>query len=141
MKEHESRDIMDSEHVPAIAPLRSGTRPPEPLAGTGGGSPVTGCGGSEPFALRVLGDSMEPEFSDGVVVIAETSATLENGCFVIAELDGGMVLRQLVIDGDRWRLRALNERYPNRDIDGVSAIRGRVIQRAGRRRRDRRSYL
>jgi len=25
----------------------------------------SGCASSEPFALRVMGDSMEPEFKDG----------------------------------------------------------------------------
>ena len=31
----------------------------------------SGCASSEPFALRVLGDSMEPEFKDGCVIIID----------------------------------------------------------------------
>ncbi len=99
------------------------------------------CQQSEPFALQVLGDSMEPEFPNGCVVVVEPGQTIENHCFVVAKDDGGLIFRQVFIEAGQWQLRALNPAYPAKNITGPEEIRGRVIQRAGRRRRDRKSYL
>ncbi len=102
---------------------------------------MSGCADSEPFALRVLGDSMEPEFPHGVVIVAEPGGALDHGCFVVAQHEGEYLLRQLIRDGRHWYLRPLNASYPTVALTDSSAIRGRVIQRAGRRRRERKSYL
>lgn len=102
---------------------------------------MSGCTDSEPFALQVLGDSMEPEFQHGIVVVAEPGALLESGCYVIALHEDGYLLRQLVRDDGRWYLKALNPRYATHELTSLSAVRGRVIQRAGRRRAERKSYL
>lgn len=102
---------------------------------------MSACSESEPFALQVLGDSMEPEFADGVVVIVEPGGVVEDGTFVVAFHDEGVILRQLRIDDEGWRLTALNPAYPDIQVFGIEQIRGRVIQRAGRRRSERKSYL
>ncbi|SRR5690606_8603620 len=102
---------------------------------------MSACSESEPFALQVLGDSMEPEFPDGAVIIVEPSGVVEDGTFVVAWHEEGPILRRLVIDGDHWRLEALKPGYPAIPVAGLEQIRGRVIQRAGRRRADRKSYL
>ena len=34
------------------------------------------CSSLEPYALRVLGDSMEPEFADGCVIIVDPATSL-----------------------------------------------------------------
>jgi SOS-response transcriptional repressor LexA len=102
---------------------------------------MSACAGSEPFALQVLGDSMEPEFHDGAVIIVEPSPLLEHGCYVVAQHDGEYLLRQLANDGEHWQLKPLNPRYPTLTISGPDAIRGRVIQRCGRRRHESKSYL
>ena len=102
---------------------------------------MSACSESEPFALQVLGDSMEPEFSDGVIIIVEPSGVIEDGAFVVAYHEDGVILRQLRTDDSRWRLVALNPAYPDIAIDGIEHIRGRVIQRAGKRRAERKSYL
>ena len=100
----------------------------------------TGCGWREPFALQVLGDSMEPEFPDGTIIIVEPDGVIEDGTFVVAYHDDGVILRRLRIDGDTWRLSALNRAYPDLPISGIEQIRGRVSQRAGRRRSERKVY-
>ena len=46
------------------------------------------CSGAEPFALRVLGDSMAPEFADGDIIIVEPDGALHDGSFVLARPDG-----------------------------------------------------
>ena len=102
---------------------------------------MSGCAGSEPFALQVLGNSMEPEFPDGAIIIVEPSVVVENDCYVVAHQGDEVILRQLKIDEQRWYLCALHPDYPDIDISGIEQIRGRVIQRAGRRRKDRKSYI
>ena len=100
-----------------------------------------GCAGSESFALQVLGDSMAPEFKDGAIIIVEPDGAIEDGSFVVANHADGVILRQLKIAGEKWRLVALNTAYPEISISGLTDIRGRVIQQAGRRRKDRKSYI
>jgi SOS-response transcriptional repressor LexA len=36
----------------------------------------------EPFALRVMHDSMEPEFKDGCIIIIDSAASVESGSCV-----------------------------------------------------------
>lgn len=99
------------------------------------------CSASEPFALRVIGDDMAPEFRDGQIVIVDPGGLIRSGCFVVASTPDGIMLRQLIADGDRWRLQALAE-----DIEPVSItadpanIVGVVSQRAGKRRREHKRY-
>ena len=102
---------------------------------------MSNCAGSEPFALQVLGDSMAPEFPDGCVVVSEPSGAVHDGCYVIADYKGEIILRQLRLTAGEWHLEPLNPKYPHLKIDGPESIRGIVIQRAGRRRADRQSYL
>jgi len=101
---------------------------------------MSSCSGNEPFALQVLGNSMEPEFPNGCIVIVEPEGQIENGCFVIANTDTEVILRKLLIKNQRWWLEALNLDYPVLEIRDPRSIRGIVTQRAGRRRSDRKSY-
>ena len=41
------------------------------------------------FAMRVVGDSMAPKYTDGMIVYASPAAEITNGCFVVAQLDNG----------------------------------------------------
>jgi SOS-response transcriptional repressor LexA len=93
------------------------------------------CAGAEPFALMVLGDSMAPEFSDGDVIVVEPEGLAGDGAYVVAKVDDGWTLRQLVKAGDGWQLRALDASYPVTTIADLATIRGVVIQksRPGRR--------
>ena len=102
---------------------------------------MSGCAGNEPFALQVLGDSMEPEFPDGVIIIVEPGGVIKHECYVVAEYDEEFILRQLSIEEDHIQLKPLNQQYPTISIPELSAIKGRVIQRCGQRRKDHKSYL
>jgi len=102
---------------------------------------MSGCAGSEPFALRVLGDSMAPEFTEGEVIIIEPGVLVESGCYVVAEHDDEYYFRQLLIDDGRWLLRPLNDAYPTLEIDGIKSIRGRIISKSNGRGRARKTYL
>jgi len=94
------------------------------------------CSAAEPFALVVLGDSMAPEFAEGEVIVVEPEGLARDGSFVVAQVDGDWMLRQLVCTDDGWSLRPLNPAYPAAAVADLAAVRGVVIQksRPGRRR-------
>jgi SOS-response transcriptional repressor LexA len=95
-----------------------------------------GCSGSESFALMVLGDSMAPEFVEGDIIVIEPDGHVDGGSYVIAQVAGEWIFRQLVRGAAGWQLRPLNPAYPAVDLDDLTAVRGVVIQksRPGRRR-------
>lgn len=99
------------------------------------------CGGSEPFALQVLGDSMWPEFEEGAIIIIDPAGVIENGCFVLAHRDDEYIFRQLVIYEGKHYLQPLNDLYETVEIPDLSCIHGVIVQKAGRRRKDHKSYV
>jgi len=102
---------------------------------------LANCSASEPFALRVIGDDMAPEFRDGHILIVDPGGRVASGCYVIARLGDGLILRQLVIDGDAWILRALSPEVGDVPLPGrVADIVGVISQRSGTRRREHKRY-
>jgi SOS-response transcriptional repressor LexA len=99
-----------------------------------------GCANSEPFALRVLGDSMEPEFKDGCIIIIDSAAVVENGSYVLAMVNEEYIFRQFIIEEGHYFLRALKEGYKEIALTNRDAVRGVIVQRAGTRRRDHKHY-
>lgn len=95
-----------------------------------------GCSGAEAFALRVIGQSMAPEFQEGEVILIEPDGALRDGCYVLAHADGEYTFRQLQQRGEAWWLHPLNPAWPDQKLPDLSAVRGRVIQAAvpGRRK-------
>ena len=89
------------------------------------------CEGKEVVALMVLGDSMEPEFSEGEVLVIEMKAAAGEGAFVIAEVaEEDFIFRQLTRDEkDSWQLHALNPAYPDVALPGLESIKGVVMQK------------
>ena len=98
------------------------------------------CSGAESFVLQVLGDSMEPEFHDGEIIVVEPEGLAVDGSFVLAWHRDEWIFRQLIRDGALWRLHALNPAYPDAPLASLEPVRGVVIQKAvpGRRRASRR---
>lgn len=99
-----------------------------------------GCGGSEPFVLRVLGDSMEPEFADGSLIVIDPGGVVRDGAYVFAHVDGEYIFRRLRMSGSKLLLQPLNPGYPTLELAGLQAIKGVIVQRASRRRRDHKHY-
>ena len=97
---------------------------------------MSACAAAEPFALMVLGDSMEPEFVERDIIIIEPEGLATDGSYVLAWLDDEHIFRQLVKRGDRWLLHPLNPRYPDAEIADLEAVRGVIIQKSkpGRRK-------
>ena len=100
-----------------------------------------GCAAHEPYALRVLGDSMEPEFADGCIVIVDPAGHVQPGSYVVARVDDEPIFRQYVSESGRHWLKPLNPGYAAVEIPDLSGIVGVVTQRAGTRRSHRRHYV
>ena len=99
------------------------------------------CSDAAPFALRVTDDSMEPEFRRNCIVIIDPTGHARDGAYVLAEVDGDYIFRQLRLNGDRVWLEALKKTYPALALDaGIAAVKGVVVQRAGARRRYHKRY-
>lgn len=94
------------------------------------------CSAAESFALMVLGDSMEPEFVEGDIIIIEPEGLATDGSYVMAWLNDEWIFRQLAQDGGGWQLRPLNPKYPSASIPDLSVIKGVIIQKSkpGRRK-------
>lgn len=101
------------------------------------------CSGTEPFALQVLDDSMEPEFKKDCIIIIDASAMVEHECYVMASVENGYIFRQLLIENDRYYIQPLNEAYMHekREIE-FDDLEGRIVQQASPKgkRKDRKRY-
>ena len=109
---------------PINIPVVSAATQQDPTAGSN-------CSGNELVALMVLGDSMQPEFSEGEILVIEMGAPATDGAFVIAEVaKEDFIFRQLKRDAQGgWRLHALNPAYPDVSISGLDTIKGVVTHK------------
>lgn len=104
-------------------------------------SELSNCSASEPFALRVIGDDMAPEFVDGNIIIIDPGGKLSSGCFVVARHEGEMIFRQLFIEQGVYSLRALDTSLAEILLPkGVEDIVGVISQRSGKRRSEHKRY-
>jgi SOS-response transcriptional repressor LexA len=97
---------------------------------------ASACDDAEAFALMVLGDSMEPEFVEGEVIVIEPSGELRDGSYVLAQTQDDWIFRQLRRAGEAWTLAPLNPAYPTLPLADLAAVRGVIIQKSkpGRRK-------
>lgn len=81
------------------------------------------------FALRVVGDSMEPKFPEGCVIVCDPNVEAAHGKYVVARVgkDGAATFKQLVVDGGRKFLKPLNPRYQITELDQDARISGVVV--------------
>jgi SOS-response transcriptional repressor LexA len=88
------------------------------------------CAELEPFALQVLGDSMEPEFPDQCIVVIEPTSQPRDGMYLMALVEGVRWFRQYRKDNEGERLVALNDLYPEIDLTGLEwKPEGVIVQR------------
>ncbi len=94
------------------------------------------CSLSEPYALQVLGNDMEPEFPDRCIIIIDPTDNCSDGAYVFIEVDQVRWFRQYREDetGKRW-LAAENPLYPDIELNGLDyTIHGVIIQSNIRRK-------
>lgn len=98
------------------------------------------CSESEPYALRVLGDSMLPEFKEGVIIIIDPAGAIRDGSYVVATHNDELIFRQLRIQNEEYFLQPLNDLYDTVQISSLELVAGVITQQAGRSRKDRKHY-
>lgn len=102
-----------------------------------------GCSaeGSEPFALRVIGSSMEPEFSDGNIIIVDPAHPVMSGVFAVVENGPEEVVFGQYFEGElhSW-IEYLNPDFESPELASGFRIKGIITQRNGRRRKDTKHY-
>ena len=87
------------------------------------------CGSSEPYALQVTDNSMEPEFPKDCIVIVDPSGSCVDGQYIFVEYDGVRWFRKFkTIDGDNYLL-ALNSEYPEIKLDNSYDVIGIIVQK------------
>jgi SOS-response transcriptional repressor LexA len=113
---------MEYKRKPIGIPIISAEQPAD-------GSSHGACSDAEPFALMVLGDSMEPEFMEREIIVVEPEGLATDGSYVIAFHNEEYIFRQLIKRDAGWALHALNPAYPDHPIASLSGIRGVVIMK------------
>ena len=80
------------------------------------------------YALRVVGDSMEPKFPEGCVIIVEPEEQPHNKSYVIAVLQDShkATFKQLIDDESGKYLKPLNEKYPIMNMQPTTGFCGVV---------------
>nr|DAJ67148.1 MAG TPA: Repressor protein CI [Caudoviricetes sp.] len=63
------------------------------------------------MATYVFGDSMEPEFSDGDIILLKQGYDNVNGDIYVVDYDGKSYVKKLYNDGSRFVLKSLNKKY------------------------------
>jgi SOS-response transcriptional repressor LexA len=107
---------------------------------------TTGCSAqaTEPFALRVIGPSMEPEFHDGNIIIVDPGHPLINGVYAVIEKHDSsgteVIFGQYLERGRQRWLRYLNPAFDDIELPAEISVKGVVVQRNGRRRKEIKHY-
>ncbi|WP_062359615.1 LexA family protein [Vreelandella aquamarina] len=67
----------------------------------------------EAFALRIMGESMAPEYPPGCLIVVDPNVEATNGSDVIVAVEDGVSFKRLVIEpGGETFLRPLNPQFP-----------------------------
>jgi len=91
--------------------------------------PTTAKTGKNSYALRVDGDSMEPIFAEGSIIIVDPDAPIINKSYVIVRLDDSKetTFKQYIEESGRKYLKPVNPRYPILEINEDATFCGKVI--------------
>lgn len=93
--------------------------------------PMPRKAGPRTFALRIRGVSMEPRYREGEIIFVDPDAEPRHGSRVVVRLESEkeVTFKELVIEGERKYLKALNPAWPDPliRIEGDATICGVVI--------------
>jgi len=88
---------------------------------------------NDTYVLRVRGASMEPKFREGEYIFVDPRAEARNRSYVIVRMDDDheATFKQLILEGGRRYLKALNPQWPDQiiEVNGNATICGTVIFR------------
>lgn len=74
------------------------------------------------FALRIKGDSMEPLFTENMIIIVEPDFEAKPGDFVVVRNGEEANFKQLIKDGNDFYLKPLNSRYPIKPLNDSQIV-------------------
>ena len=93
--------------------------------------------GQDSYILRVNGISMEPRFHDGDLIFVDPHIDPVSGKYVVVMIENTeeATFKQLIVEGGRQYLKALNPEWPNRIIEvnqntricGVVVFKGEMV--------------
>lgn len=84
--------------------------------------------GDEYAYLKVVGDSMYPEFKAGDLVLVKCQPTVESGSYAIVMVDDELGVVKRVIYGNEFiELQSVNPMYPPRRFEGEAVSRIRIF--------------
>ena len=92
-------------------------------------------GGQDVFALRVMDDSMQPEFHEGDTVIVSPHEIPDyDDYMIIKDNQGAIIFRQLKRYGKTRVLHPLNPKYPDMELPGRYQFKiiGKVVEKKKR---------
>lgn len=95
---------------------------------------------TEPFALRVIGDSMAPEFEDGNIIIVDPSVPLYDGAFAVIDYGGEIIFSQYRQRAKGHWLEYLNHDAPPLELHPPYTVKGVVVQKTNGRRKHHKYY-
>ena len=74
--------------------------------------------GPNAFCLKVVGDSMFPDYREGEIILVEPRLSAQHGDDVVVRTpEGKTTFKRLQITPDGTHLLAVNKEYPNRIIE------------------------
>ena len=102
----------------------------------------TGCSAetTEPYALRVIGDSMLPEFENDHIIIVDPSISPYQGAYVVLEQNNEVLFGQFRQNGTFKNLHYLNDNFPAVALDNDFLVKGVITQRSNGRRKSIKHY-
>ena len=102
----------------------------------------TGCSAdtTEPYALRVIGHSMVPEFVDGHIIIVDPSLPLYQGAYVVLEHENEVLFGQYHKKGAYEQLQYLNPDFISVNLSNNYSVKGIITQRSSGRRKSIKHY-
>ena len=102
----------------------------------------SGCSAesTEPFALRVMGDSMSPEFEDGHIIIIDPAVPICHEAFVVIDYGGEILFGQYRQDEGRQWLCYLNDAHEAIELVAAFELKGVIVQRSTGRRMELKHY-
>jgi len=102
----------------------------------------SGCtaGTTEPFALRVIGDSMNPEFDDGHIIIIDPAVPLAHAHYSVIDYGGEVLFGLYVVEEQRQWIRYLNPEFEDVELITPFEVKGIIVQRSTGRRKELKHY-
>lgn len=79
------------------------------------------------FALKVKGNSMEPRFTEGDIIIIDPGISCESGCFCVVKINEEVTFKKFYENENEIRIISLNEKYPEIVIKKGSPVVFKVI--------------